>query len=116
MVATGPRAGTGSGVQAGSSTPQTRAVSLASGGPQARRARSSSSPAPPPAGTAYRRGIPPSTTRTPLDLLLLVADQIAGLYVAAVAMVAAMTLMISGAWLLLVGVTMRESKPFDRSP
>ena len=30
---------------------------------------------------------------------LLVADQIAGLYVAAVAMVAAMTLMISGAWL-----------------
>jgi hypothetical protein len=47
---------------------------------------------------------------------LLVADQIAGLYVAAVAMVAAMTLMISGAWLLLVGVTMREPKPFDRSP
>jgi hypothetical protein len=41
---------------------------------------------------------------------LLVADQIAGLYVAAVAMVAAMTLMISGAWLLLVGVTMREPK------
>jgi hypothetical protein len=30
---------------------------------------------------------------------LLVADQIAGLYVAAAAMVAALTLMISGAWL-----------------
>ena len=49
-------------------------------------------------------------------LLLFVADQIAGLHVAAVAMVAAMTLMISGAWLLLVGVAMREPKPFDRSP
>src|SRR4030095_82225 len=47
---------------------------------------------------------------------LLVADQIAGLYVAAVGMVAAMTLMFAGAWLLLVGVTMREPKPFDRSP
>jgi hypothetical protein len=47
---------------------------------------------------------------------LLVADHIAGLYVAAVAMVAALTLMISGAWLLVVGVTMREPKPFDRSP
>ena len=47
---------------------------------------------------------------------LLVADQIAGLYVAAVAMVAALTLMISGAWLLVVGVTMRESKTLDRSP
>ena len=46
----------------------------------------------------------------------LVADQIAGLYVAAVAMVAALTLMISGAWLLVVGVTMRESKTPDRSP
>jgi hypothetical protein len=31
MVATGPRAGTGSGVQAGSSTLQTRAVSVALG-------------------------------------------------------------------------------------
>ena len=47
---------------------------------------------------------------------LLVAGQIAGLYVAAVAMVAALTLMISGAWLLVVGVTMREPKPFDPSP
>ena len=42
---------------------------------------------------------------------LLVADQIAGLYVAAAGMVAALTLMISGAWLLVVGVTMREPKP-----
>ncbi len=47
---------------------------------------------------------------------LLVADRIAGLYVAAVAMVAALTFMISSAWLLVVGVTMREPKPFDRSP
>jgi hypothetical protein len=47
---------------------------------------------------------------------LLVADQIAGLYVAAVAMVAALTLMISGAWLLVIGVTMPESKTLDRSP
>jgi hypothetical protein len=46
---------------------------------------------------------------------LLVADQIAGLYVAAVAMVAALTPMISGAWLLVIGVTMRESKTLDRS-
>jgi hypothetical protein len=47
---------------------------------------------------------------------LLVADHIAGLYVAAVAMIAALTLMISGAWLLVVGVTMREPKTLDRSP
>ena len=47
---------------------------------------------------------------------LLVADRIAGLYVAAVAMVVALTFMISSAWLLVVGVTMREPKPFDRSP
>ena len=47
---------------------------------------------------------------------LLVADQIAGLYVAAAAMVAALTLMISGAWLFVVGVTMHEPKPFGRSP
>ena len=46
---------------------------------------------------------------------LLVADQIAGPYVAAVAMVAALTLMISGVWLLVIGVTMRESKTLDRS-
>jgi hypothetical protein len=31
-------------------------------------------------------------------------------------MVAALTFMISGAWLLVVGVTMCEPKPFDRSP
>lgn len=47
---------------------------------------------------------------------LLVADRIAGLYVAAVAMVAALTFMISGAWLLVVGVTVREPKTPDRSP
>ena len=47
---------------------------------------------------------------------LLIADHIAGLYVAAVTMVAALTLMISGAWLLVVGVTMREPKTRDRSP
>ena len=47
---------------------------------------------------------------------LLVADRIAGLYVAAVAMVAALTFMISSAWLLVVGVTMLEPKPPDRSP
>ena len=47
---------------------------------------------------------------------LLVADHIAGLYVAAVAMVAALTFMISSAWLLVVGVTMREPKIPDRSP
>jgi hypothetical protein len=46
----------------------------------------------------------------------LVADRIAGLYVAAVAMVAALTFMISGAWLLVVGVTMREPTIPDRSP
>src|SRR4029453_5072987 len=46
----------------------------------------------------------------------LVADHIAGLYVAAVAMVTALTFMISGAWFLVVGVTMPEPKPFDRSP
>jgi hypothetical protein len=47
---------------------------------------------------------------------LLVADRIAGLYVAAVAMVAALTFMISSTWLLVVGVTMREPKALDRSP
>ena len=47
---------------------------------------------------------------------LLVADHSAGLYVAAVAMVAALTFMISSAWLLVVGVTVREPKITDRSP
>ena len=47
---------------------------------------------------------------------LLVADYIAGLYVAAVAMVAALAFMISGAWLLVVGVTTREPNALDRSP
>jgi modulator of FtsH protease len=46
---------------------------------------------------------------------LLVADYIAGLYVAAVAMVVALAFMISGAWLLVVGMTMRESNAADRS-
>jgi hypothetical protein len=47
---------------------------------------------------------------------LLAADHVAGLYVAAVSMVAALAFMISGAWLLVVGVTMREPKALDRSP
>jgi modulator of FtsH protease len=47
----------------------------------------------------------------------LVADHIAGLYVAAVAMVAALAFMISGAWLLVVGTATREpDSPLDRSP
>ena len=46
----------------------------------------------------------------------LVAGHIAGLYVAAVAMVVALTFMVSGAWLLVVGMTMREPKARDRSP
>ena len=40
---------------------------------------------------------------------LLIADEIAGLYVAAVAMVAALAFMITAAWLLVVGVMTRES-------
>jgi hypothetical protein len=47
---------------------------------------------------------------------LLVAGHIAGLYVAAVAMVVALTLMVSSAWLLVVGMTMRERKARDRGP
>ena len=39
---------------------------------------------------------------------LLVAGHIAGLYLAAVAMVAALAFMISGAWLLVIGTTIRE--------
>ena len=46
---------------------------------------------------------------------LLVADRIAGLYLAAVAVVAALAFMISGAWLLVVDAARRESKPPDRS-
>jgi hypothetical protein len=42
---------------------------------------------------------------------LLVADQVAGLYVAAVAMVASLAFMISGAWLLVVGVTSASRTP-----
>ena len=42
---------------------------------------------------------------------LLVADHVAGLYVAAVAMVAALAFMISGAWLLVVGVTGASRTP-----
>ena len=45
---------------------------------------------------------------------LLVADHIAGLYVAAVAMVAALAFMITGAWLLVVGGTTREPNGLDR--
>ena len=42
---------------------------------------------------------------------LLVADHVAGLYVAAVAMVASLAFMISGAWLLVVGVTSGSRTP-----
>jgi modulator of FtsH protease len=48
--------------------------------------------------------------------VLLVAGHVAGLYVAAVAMVAALAFMITGAWLLFVGVTMRGPNALDRSP
>jgi low affinity Fe/Cu permease len=39
---------------------------------------------------------------------LLIAGQIAGLYVAAVAMIVLLAFMISGAWLLTVGVSTRH--------
>jgi hypothetical protein len=42
---------------------------------------------------------------------LLVADYVAGLYVAAVAMVGALAFMISGAWLLVVGATSVSGTP-----
>ena len=42
---------------------------------------------------------------------LLVADHVAGLYIAAVAMVASLAFMISGAWLLVVGVTSGSRTP-----
>jgi hypothetical protein len=42
---------------------------------------------------------------------LLVDDHVAGLYVAAVAMVASLAFMISGAWLLVVGVTSTSRTP-----
>ena len=47
---------------------------------------------------------------------LLVADHIAGLYVAAVAMTAALAFMISAAWLLVVGGAVREPNQLDPSP
>ena len=47
---------------------------------------------------------------------LLVADYIAGLYIAAVAVVAALALMVSAAWLLVVGGTRRAPNALDRSP
>ena len=47
---------------------------------------------------------------------LLVAGHSTGLYIAAVAMVAALAFMITAAWLLVVGVTMREPNSLDRSP
>jgi hypothetical protein len=46
---------------------------------------------------------------------LLVAGYLAGLYLAAVAMVAALAFMITAAWLLVVGGTVRESNALDRS-
>ena len=42
---------------------------------------------------------------------LLVADRVAGLYVATVAMVASLAFMITGAWLLVVGVTSASRTP-----
>jgi modulator of FtsH protease len=45
---------------------------------------------------------------------LLVANHIAGLYMAAVALVAALAFMISGAWLLVVDATTREPNPVNR--
>ena len=47
---------------------------------------------------------------------LLVADHIAGLYVAAVATTAALAFMISAAWLLVVGGAVREPNALDPSP
>lgn len=47
---------------------------------------------------------------------LLVANHIAGLYVAAVAMTAALAFMISAAWLLVVGGAVREPNAQDQSP
>ena len=47
---------------------------------------------------------------------LLIADHIAGLYLAAVAMVTALTFMISSAWLLVVGMATREPSALDRGP
>jgi hypothetical protein len=47
---------------------------------------------------------------------LLVADHAAGLYVAAIAMTAALAFMISGAWLLVVGGASRKPNALDRSP
>ena len=46
---------------------------------------------------------------------LLVAGYLAGLYLAAVAMVAALAFMITAAWLLVVGGTVREPDALDRS-
>jgi modulator of FtsH protease len=42
--------------------------------------------------------------------VLLIADHVAGLYTAAIAMVAALAFMISGAWLLVVDAARREPK------
>jgi hypothetical protein len=46
---------------------------------------------------------------------LLVAGYLAGLYLAAVAMVAALAFMITAAWLLVVAGTVREPDALDRS-
>jgi modulator of FtsH protease len=46
---------------------------------------------------------------------LLVGDQLAGLYIAAVALIGALAFMISGAWLLVVDATTREPNTTDRS-
>jgi modulator of FtsH protease len=47
--------------------------------------------------------------------VLLVTDRVAGLYMAAVAMVAALAFMISGAWLLVVDAARRETNAPDQS-
>jgi len=46
---------------------------------------------------------------------LLVADHIAGLYIAAVAVVAALAFMISGAWLLVVDAARRDPNALERN-
>ena len=47
---------------------------------------------------------------------LLIAGHIAGLYVAAVALIMLLAFMISGAWLLIVGVSERQPKHQDTPP
>jgi len=48
-----------------------------------------------------------------IGAVLLIADHIAGLYLAAVAMVAGLTFMISSAWLLVLGMGTRDQNALD---